>query len=115
MAQIGFLDLSDRYASLDAKRHPLAEIDAMVPWEEFRPTLEQVWRKPDAQRNPRAKRKPMDAIFRAIAQTAIAGAAHRAGRPRSCRNGCLAAPLTPDRTTQEGYQARDSPARHRRT
>jgi hypothetical protein len=39
MAQMGFFDLSDRYASLDAKRDPLVEIDAVVPWEEFRPTL----------------------------------------------------------------------------
>ena len=28
MAQMGFFDLSDRYASLDAKRDPLVEIDA---------------------------------------------------------------------------------------
>ena len=40
MAQMGFFDLSDRYASLDAKNDPLVEIDAIVPWEEFRPTLE---------------------------------------------------------------------------
>ena len=39
-------DLSDRYASLDAKRDPLVEIDAIVPWEECRPTLERAWRKP---------------------------------------------------------------------
>ena len=32
MAQMGFFDLSDRYASLDAKRDPLVEIDAVVPW-----------------------------------------------------------------------------------
>ena len=40
MAQLGFFDLSDRYASLDAKKDPLVEIDAVVPWEEFRPALE---------------------------------------------------------------------------
>jgi len=62
MAQMGFFDLSDRYASLDAKRDPLVEIDAVVPWEEFRPTLERVWRKPDAERKSRAGRKPIDAI-----------------------------------------------------
>lgn len=28
-----FFDLSDRYASLDAKQDPLVEIDAVVPWE----------------------------------------------------------------------------------
>jgi IS5 family transposase len=63
MAQMGFFDLSDRYASLDAKRDPLLEIDAVVPWEEFRPTLERVWRKPDADRKSRAGRKPMDAVL----------------------------------------------------
>lgn len=36
MTQMGFFDLSDRYASLDAKKDPLVEIDAVVPWEEFR-------------------------------------------------------------------------------
>ena len=63
MAQMGFFDLSDRYASLDAKRDPLVEIDAVVPWEEFRPTLERVWRKPEAERKSRAGRKPMDAVL----------------------------------------------------
>ncbi len=32
MAQMGFFDLSDRYASLDAKNDPLLEIDRIVPW-----------------------------------------------------------------------------------
>ena len=54
MAQMGFFDLSDRYASLDAKKDPLVEIDTVVPWEEFRPVLERVWRKPDADRKSRA-------------------------------------------------------------
>ena len=63
MAQMGFFDLSDRYASLDAKRDPLVGIDAVVPWEEFRPTLERVWRKPEAERKSRAGRKPMDAVL----------------------------------------------------
>lgn len=42
MAQMGSFDLSDRYASLDAKSVPLIEIDTAVPWEEFRPVVEQV-------------------------------------------------------------------------
>jgi hypothetical protein len=63
MSQMGFFDLSDRYASLDAKQDPLVEIDAAVPWEEFRPALERVWRKPDAERKSRAGRKPMDAVL----------------------------------------------------
>jgi len=49
MAQMGFFDLSDRYASLDGKKDPLVEIDAVVPWEEFHATLEWVWRKPEAE------------------------------------------------------------------
>jgi hypothetical protein len=57
MAQMGFFDLSDRYASLDAKMDPLVEIDAVVHWEEFSPILERVSRKPDAERKSRAGRK----------------------------------------------------------
>ena len=63
MAQMGFFDLSERYASLDAKKDPLLEIDAVVPWEEFRPALERIWRKPDADRKSRAGRKPIDAVL----------------------------------------------------
>ena len=72
MSQMGFFDLSDRYASLDAKKDPLVEIDAVVPWEEFRPTLERVWRKPDAERKSRAGRKPMDAVL--MFKTLVLGA-----------------------------------------
>ena len=73
MAQMGFFDLSDRYASLDAKKDPLVEINAVVPWEEFRPVLERVWRKPDAERKSRAGRKPMDAVlmFKALVLSAL--------------------------------------------
>jgi len=63
MAPPGFFDLSDRYASLDVKKDPLLEIIAMVPWKEFRPLLERVWRKPDADRKSRAGRKLMDAVL----------------------------------------------------
>ena len=45
------------------KRDPLLEINSVVPWEEFRALLEQVWRKPDADRKSRAGRKPMDAVL----------------------------------------------------
>ena len=73
MAQMGFFDLSDRYASLDAKKDPLVEINAVVPWDEFRPALERVWRKPDAERKPRAGRKPTDAVlmFKALVLSAL--------------------------------------------
>ncbi len=63
MAQMGFFDLSDRYASLDAKKDPLVEINAVLPWEEFRPLLESVWRKPENERKSNAGRKPMDAVL----------------------------------------------------
>lgn len=73
MAQMGFFDLSDRYASLDAKKDPLIEINAVVPWDEFRPLLERVWRKPDEDRKSRAGRKPMDAVlmFKALVLSAL--------------------------------------------
>ena len=54
MPQMGFFDLSDRYASPDAKKDPLVEINAVVPWDAFRPLLERVWRKPDEARKSRA-------------------------------------------------------------
>lgn len=63
MTQMGFFDLSDRYASLDAKNDPLLEIDAVIPWEESRPALGRVWRKPGADRKSRAGRKPIDAVL----------------------------------------------------
>ena len=73
MARVGFFDLSNRSASLDARRDPLVEIDAAVPWEEFRPSLEGVWRKPDGERKSRAGRKPMDAVlmFKALVLSAL--------------------------------------------
>ena len=43
-----FFDLSDRYASLDAKKDPLLEIEGIVPWEEFRSLLKKKdWRRPN--------------------------------------------------------------------
>jgi transposase, IS5 family len=72
MEQMGFFDLSDRYASLDAKNDPLAEINEIVPWEEFRPLLEKVWRKPDSERKSNAGRKPTDAVL--MFKTLVLGA-----------------------------------------
>ena len=63
MAQMGFFDLSDRYASLDAKKDPLVAIDAAVSCEEFRPTLERVWRKPVAERITGRGNRPNPAIM----------------------------------------------------
>ena len=44
MGQKGFFDIAQRYAGLDAKNDPLARIDEVVPWEDFRPRLEAAWR-----------------------------------------------------------------------
>ena len=41
MAQMGFFDIENRYAALDAKNDPLVKINAAVPWEAFRSRLEQ--------------------------------------------------------------------------
>ena len=43
-----------------------------MPWEEFRPALEAVWRRPYAERNSRAGRKPNDAIV--MFKTLVLGA-----------------------------------------
>ena len=45
MSQMGFFDIANRYAGLDAKNDPLVKIDGVVPWEAFRPRLEAAWRK----------------------------------------------------------------------
>ena len=43
MGQMGFFDIANRYAGLDAKNDPLMKIDEVVPWEDFRPRLEAAW------------------------------------------------------------------------
>jgi len=63
MSQMGFFDVSDRYAGLDKKKDPLREIDALVPWERFRPRLEALWRKPPEEKRGPGGRKPWDAIL----------------------------------------------------
>ena len=68
MGQIGFFDVAERYAGLDAKGDPLAQIEALAPWESFRQRLEAVWRRPPQECKSKAGRKPWDAIvmFKAI-------------------------------------------------
>lgn len=44
MSQLGFFDIANRYAGLDAKNDPLVKLDAVVPWEDFRSRLEATWR-----------------------------------------------------------------------
>ena len=73
MGQMGFYDLANRYAGLDAKNEPLVKIDEAVPWEDFRGRLEAVWRRPDKARKSRAGRKPWDAVvmFKTIVLCAL--------------------------------------------
>ncbi len=68
MGQMGFFDIANRYAGLDAKNDPLVKIDEVVPWADFRPRLEAAWRKPAEERKSPAGRKPWDAVpmFKAI-------------------------------------------------
>ena len=73
MGQMGFFDLSNRYTELDAKNDPLAKIDEVVPWEDFRGCLDAVWRRSDKARKSRAGRKPWDAVvmFKTIILSAL--------------------------------------------
>lgn len=48
---------------MDAKKDPLLEIDGIVPWEDFRPLLKTIWRKPPKDRKSRAGRKPWNEII----------------------------------------------------
>lgn len=68
MGQMGFYDLANRYAGLDAKADPLVKLKAMVPWDGFRARLDTVWRLPPEERKSRAGRKPWDTVvmFKAI-------------------------------------------------
>lgn len=68
MGQMGFFDVANRYAGLDAKADPLAKVDEAVPWEQFRPRLEGIWRRSPAEKKSKAGRKPWDAVlvFKAI-------------------------------------------------
>jgi|GEM_PF-1558275 len=64
MSQLGFFDVANRYAGLDAKNDPLLKIDSVVPWDDFRLHLEAVWRKPANERKSSAGRKPWDGRLR---------------------------------------------------
>ncbi len=61
MSQLGFFDIANRYADLDAKNDPLVKIVSVVPWESFRGRLKAAWRKPPEARKSSAGRKPLDA------------------------------------------------------
>ena len=57
----------DRYMRLDDKKDPLVKLNAIIPWELFRPRLRSVWRE------PQRERKPWDEIvmFKAIILCAL--------------------------------------------
>ena len=73
MAQMGFFDLENRYAALDAKHDPLVKIHAVVAWQALRSRLEKVRRKPADPRKSHAGCKPGDAVvmFKAILLCAL--------------------------------------------
>jgi hypothetical protein len=52
-------ELEQRYQKLETKKPLLLKLDETIPWEEFRPLLEQVHDKP---RKSKAGRKPMDVV-----------------------------------------------------
>lgn len=57
---MGFWDVEQRYAILAQKHDLLTRLDQMIPWEMFRPTLNQVH---DKERKSNAGRKPIDVII----------------------------------------------------
>jgi IS5 family transposase len=63
MGQMGFFDVTNRYAGLDSKADPLVKLAEFVPWEDFRPRLEAIWRGSSAERRSKGGRKPWDAII----------------------------------------------------
>lgn len=60
MIQKGLFDLEFRCRELEKNGDPLVKINAVVPWEIFRPTLEQIHEK---DRKNNAGRKPFDVIL----------------------------------------------------
>jgi hypothetical protein len=62
MGQFGFFETNNRLEALSAKGYPLEAIDALVPWESFRETIEAVVLTPAAAKKSNAGRKPIDAI-----------------------------------------------------
>ncbi len=59
MGQQSFWDLEQRQHQLAEKKRTLGELNRVIPWESFRPQLEQIHGKP---KKSNAGRKPMDVI-----------------------------------------------------
>ena len=72
MEQLNFGE-ERRYVRLDDKKDPLVKLNAVIPWEMFRPRLRSVWREPERKRKSPAGRKPWDEIvmFKAIILCAL--------------------------------------------
>ena len=60
MAHPGFFDIDRRLESISRMGDPLERLAAEIPWELFRPLLEQVHEK---ERKSAAGRKPLDAVL----------------------------------------------------
>ena len=56
-----------------SKGDPLVALNGLAPWDDFRPRLKAVWRRPSGERKSRAGRKPWDAVvmFKAIVLSAL--------------------------------------------
>ncbi len=48
MEQLDFGE-EGRYVKLDHKKDPLVKLNAIIPWELFRPRLKKVWREPEGE------------------------------------------------------------------
>lgn len=59
MGQLGFWDLEARQSKLNQKQDLLVRLNKIIPWQTFRPLLEQIHDKP---RKSKAGRKPIDVI-----------------------------------------------------
>ncbi len=59
MEQLDFGEVG-RYVRLDDRKDPLVKLNAIIPWDIFRPLLRSVWRKPEGERKSNAGRKPWD-------------------------------------------------------
>ena len=64
MGQPGFFDHDKRLAALSEKGDPLEAINAVVPWEIFRGSIEAAVLTPASERKSNAGRKPLDAVLK---------------------------------------------------
>lgn len=60
MGQLSFFTIEDRFAAISKSGDPLERLDAVVPWEEFRPILNRAMEK---ERKSEAGRKPFDYVM----------------------------------------------------